>query len=124
VTAPGVYPLPGWGGELVVDPVDMPATCEGAVVDLSNLARLELRPRSGAEHFKLGAGRPARSLKKQFQATGLPARERGGPLLWVDDRLLFVPGLGIDAAWHDRDAPQACKLSWRGLVVPMLHRGG
>jgi tRNA(Ile)-lysidine synthase len=124
VTAPGVYPLPGWGGELVVEPVDMPASCDAAVVDLSILARLALRPRSGAEQFQLGAGRPARSLKKQFQAMGLPASARGGPLLWVDDRLLFVPGLGIDAAWHDRDAPQPCTLSWRGLVVPMLHRGG
>ena len=45
----------------------------------------------------MGAGRPPRSLKKQFQALGVPAWQRGGPLVFAGAQLLYVPGLGIDA---------------------------
>ena len=40
--------------------------------------------------------RPARSLKKQFQAAGVSPWERGGPLVYSGGQLVFVPGLGID----------------------------
>jgi tRNA(Ile)-lysidine synthase len=54
--------------------------------------------RQGGERFQLQPGRPPRSLKKQFQAAGVPAWARAAPLLVAaDGTLLFVPGLGIDA---------------------------
>lgn len=54
--------------------------------------------RQGGENFQGQAGRPPRSLKKQFQAAGIPAWARAAPLLVAaDGTLLFVPGLGIDA---------------------------
>lgn len=54
--------------------------------------------RQGRERFQGEPGRPPRSLKKQFQAAGIPAWARAAPLLvTVDGTLLFVPGLGIDA---------------------------
>ncbi len=68
-----------------------------AGVGIAALRRLELLPRTGAEQFQAGPGRPARALKKQYQAAGVPANQRGGPLIYSEGRLLFVPGLGIDS---------------------------
>ena len=70
-------------------------------------------PRPGAMQFQAGPGRPPRSLKKQFQAAGVPAWCRNAPiLLAADGRLLFVPGLGMDArAVTDRGGPRVT-LSW------------
>jgi len=87
----GIHRLPGWGGNLRVVRVK-----EGGV-PLAWLAQAELRERSGGEQFQAGLGRPARSLKKQFQAAELPAWERSGPLVYSGGQLVFVPGLGIDA---------------------------
>lgn len=87
----GIHRLPGWGGNLRVVRVK-----EGGV-PLAWLAQAELRARSGGEQFQAGLGRPARSLKKQFQAAELPAWERSGPLVYSGGQLVFVPGLGIDA---------------------------
>jgi tRNA(Ile)-lysidine synthase len=54
--------------------------------------------RQGGERFQGQPGRPPRSLKKEFQAAGIPAWARAAPLLVAaDGTLLFVPGLGIDA---------------------------
>jgi tRNA(Ile)-lysidine synthase len=69
---------------------------EGGVA-LAGLAQAELRPRSGGEDFQCGPARPPRSLKKQWQAAGVPAWSRDGPLLWAGGRLVYVPGLGVDA---------------------------
>ena len=87
----GAYRLPGWGGCLRVMRVK-----EGGV-PLAWLAQVELRERSGGERFQAGIGRPARSLKKQFQSAELPAWQRSGPLVYSGGQLVFVPGLGIDA---------------------------
>ncbi len=87
----GRYPLPGWGGVLVAERV------RAGGIALARLQALRLAPRGGGEQFQPAAGRPARSLKKQYQAAGLPAWSRGGPLLWSGEWLLYVPGLGIDA---------------------------
>lgn len=87
----GTYRLPGWGGRLRAVRVK-----EGGV-PLAWLAQIELRERSGGERFQAGIGRPARSLKKQFQAAELPAWQRAGPLVYSGGQLVFVPGLGIDA---------------------------
>lgn len=99
----GRHPIAGWHGELHVEPV------ESHGVALARLAAVEVRPRVGGEKFQLGVGRPARPLKKQYQAQGVVAWEREGPLLYAAERLIFVPGLGIDArAFAGRGEPQAC----------------
>ncbi len=87
----GRFMLAGWGGELVAKRVK-----EGGV-PLAWLAHLELRPREGGEQFQAGLGRPARSLKKQYQAADVPEWERNGPLVYSGGQLVFVPGLGLDA---------------------------
>lgn len=88
----GSHALPGWGGVLVVTRVRSQGLPAAALADV------ELRERRGGERFQLGPGRPARSLKKQFQAQDVSAADRDGPLVFGGDgALLFVPGLGIDA---------------------------
>jgi tRNA(Ile)-lysidine synthase len=107
VMQPGTVPVPQWGGTLVVRPVQ-----EGGVA-LAVLRQLRLRPRQGGEQFQCHAGSTPRSLKKQYQALGVPAWERGGPLVYGGGRLLFVPGLGIDArALAHHGEPQVA-LAWQ-----------
>lgn len=104
----GRYALPGWGGVLVVK-----AVREGGIA-LARLAALQLLPRLRAERFQLAAGRPPRSLKKQFQARAVPEWSRQGPLLHdADGRLLFVPGLGIDARALAAPGERQMALSWQ-----------
>lgn len=87
----GVHRLPGWGGRLRIRSVT-----NGGVMR-SCLAELRLVPRSGSEQFQSAPSRPARSLKKCFQASAVPAWARAGPLVYAGERLLYVPGLGVDA---------------------------
>jgi tRNA(Ile)-lysidine synthase len=87
----GRHAVPGTDAALQVR-----AAREG--MPLALLRGAQWRARAGAERFQRAPGTPPRSLKKQFQAAGLPAWSRGAPLLFgADGALLFVPGLGIDA---------------------------
>ena len=108
----GPVVLPAGWGELLVEPV------EGEGVPLAWLNDCELLPRRGGERFQVATGRPARSLKKQFQMLGVPAWAREGPLLWARGQLVFVPGLGMDArAWGQSGETQV-RLSWRPAAAP------
>jgi tRNA(Ile)-lysidine synthase len=88
---PGVHELKGWDGAIEVRTVSAggipPAVAE----------RLEVRERRPGDRFQGGVGRPARSLKLQFQAAGLAAWHRQGPVLSRDGVPVFVAGLGLDA---------------------------
>ena len=95
LSLPGAHRLPSWRGRFEVEPA------RDCGVLASTLREVQVRPRSGGERLSLATRGTPRSLKKQFQANGVPAWQRDGPLLFLpDDALLFVPGLGIDArAW-------------------------
>jgi tRNA(Ile)-lysidine synthase len=70
-------------------------------------------PRQGGEQFQRSAGTPPRSLKKQFQAAGVPAWSRSAPLLVASDgTLLFVPGIGIDARALAAPGTPRVSLEW------------
>ena len=102
----GASALPGWGGTLKVERV-----AEGGV-PLPWLAQLELRPRVGGERFQAGLGRPPRSLKLQYQAAGVPERERHGPLIYSGGQLVFVPALGLDARVIGLPGQPLVRLVW------------
>ncbi|MBS0445627.1 MAG: tRNA lysidine(34) synthetase TilS [Proteobacteria bacterium] len=102
----GVRRLPGWGGRLDVVKVE-----EGGV-PLAWLGHLELRERAGAEQFQAGLGRPPRSLKKQYQAAGIAASERTGPLIYSGGQLVYVPGLGLDARVIGMPGQPLVRLEW------------
>ena len=106
----GRYPLPGWSGALQVERV------KEAGVPLAWLACLELRRRSGGERFQAGPGRPPRSLKKQYQAAGVPMWGRNGPLVYSGGQLVFVPGLGLDARVVGLPGQPLVTLRWLPLA--------
>jgi tRNA(Ile)-lysidine synthase len=103
----GSYALPGWGGVLVATRV------KTGGVPAAWLAHLELRARKGGEQFQAGIGRPARSLKKQFQAAEVPEWARSGPLVFSGGQLVFVPGLGLDARVLALPGQPQLGLHWR-----------
>jgi tRNA(Ile)-lysidine synthase len=85
------------------------------------LADCQLRPRTGGEDFQRGPRSIPRSLKKQYQALGVRGRARSGPLVYAGDRLVFVPGLGIDARSLRTEGADLRCLHWEpdpGGVAP------
>jgi len=108
----GVVRLPGWGGTLRVRRV------ASGGVPLPWLAHAELRERSSGAQFQAGLGRPARSVKKQFQAAGLDEAERTGPWVYSGGQLVYVPGLGIDARVIGLPGQPQVTLEW----LPLLNR--
>jgi tRNA(Ile)-lysidine synthase len=96
LSSPGLYPLPQWGGTLEVER-------SSAGVPAAALKACTLRAREGGEQFQRAPRSTPRSLKKQYQAAGIAPWQREGPLVFADDKLLFVPGLGLDARWLPDD---------------------
>jgi tRNA(Ile)-lysidine synthase len=89
---PGVLRVPAWGGHFI-------CTLAAPGIAPAVLQTAQLRARQGAEVFQFTAHSAARSLKKQFQARGVPAWQREGPLLFdAQGQLLFVPGLGLNGS--------------------------
>jgi tRNA(Ile)-lysidine synthase len=117
----GRWPVPGWAGVVEV------STATGPGLPVDQLRRALWRRRSGGERFQARPGSPPRSLKKQFQAAGVPEHQRAVPLLWsADGALLFVPGLGLDARhWASAGQP-ALALRWcpdAGVSAPVKPAG-
>lgn len=86
--------------------------CQTGGADPALLQALQPRQRVGGERFQLQPNSLPRSLKKQYQAMGLPASARQGPLLWMADRLVFVPGLGLDARCQAPSGTPQLALRW------------
>ena len=108
----GFYPLPQWHGGWQVERV-----AAGGVA-IAVLQCLSVRARQGGEQFLLKPAGTRRSLKKVYQAQGIPAWQRGAPLLFAGDALLYVPGLGVDARfWAVADDQAQLSLTWRPDVV-------
>ncbi|MBV8469877.1 MAG: tRNA lysidine(34) synthetase TilS [Burkholderiaceae bacterium] len=103
----GVHPCPGWQGAWQVQRVEQ----GGVAPDL--LARAQMRVRRGGEQFQQHTRSMPRSLKKSWQAAGVPVSGRAGPLLFAQDRLLWVPGLGCDARMLAPAGQVQLSLSWR-----------
>lgn len=58
---------------------------------------LTVRARGGGEKFRPGKNRPEKTLKQLFQESGIPPWQRSRiPLLYCGDRIIWVPGIGID----------------------------
>ena len=103
---PGRIELPAWGGTLELAPVEQ----GGATLSL--LAHAGLRERQPGDQFQLAPRSTARGLKKQFQALGVPAWQRSGPIMATADQVLFVPGLGIDARAQAAPGEPQLALRW------------
>ncbi|MDC8770923.1 tRNA lysidine(34) synthetase TilS [Roseateles albus] len=103
----GVHPAPEWGGAWLVERVG------SGGIELSQLTQLTQRARSGGEQFQLKPKGVLRSLKKVYQEQAVPAWCRRGPLLFLGEVLLFVPGLGLNARYRAADGLPQVSLAWR-----------
>ena len=105
------YAIAGFAGTLAV------CATERCGISPRRLAQVVARVRAGGERFQLQPAGAARSLKKQYQAAGLAAEARDGPLLFdAAGALLFAPGLGLDArTWAPPGTPQ-WSLRWLPCV--------
>ena len=106
LSQPGRWAAPGWPGVWEV------SVCTAGGAAPGCLQTLQARARSGGERFQASAGGLPQSLKKQYQQAGIPAHGRAGPLLWSAGRLLWVPGLGIDARCQAADGEPQLALRW------------
>ncbi|HRI90121.1 MAG: tRNA lysidine(34) synthetase TilS [Candidatus Accumulibacter sp.] len=76
-------------------------------------ARVFLRVRQGGERLRPDARRPARTLRNLLQEAAVPPWERARlPLLWCGERLAWVGGLGVDAAFACAPGEQGVELLW------------
>ncbi len=96
IDGPGRYPVSGEGGAWLGDLV-VTQTSSGPGVRMVVGTELTLRSRCGGEQFQRHPRAALRSLKKQYQAAGVPVWARFGPLVWHERSLYWVPGLGLDA---------------------------
>ncbi len=113
----GAHAVPGWpDGELWLQP------CAKGGLPVALLHAVLVLPRRGGEQFQRAPRTPPRSLKKQFQAAGVPAWQRQAPLLSTPGgALLFVPGLGVDARCMAQPGAPQFSIEWRastGLRQP------
>jgi tRNA(Ile)-lysidine synthase len=103
----GMYDVPGSNASLRVGEI------KTGGIPLALLRNAQWRAREAAQQFQRAPGTPPRSLKKQYQAAGVPAWSREAPLLVsAGGQLLFVPGLGADARALAAPGQPRVSLSW------------
>jgi tRNA(Ile)-lysidine synthase len=79
-------------------------------------ASVEVRFRQGGERFQPAGRRHSTSLKKLFQASGVPPWLRDRiPLIYVDDELAAVAGLWVGAAYSVSGSRRGWLVSWTAL---------
>jgi len=101
--------LPELGGTLAMERVS------GKGISLTRLQGkpVTIRLRRGGERLQPDCARPRRSLKNLLQETRVPPWQRERlPLLFREDRLVWVPGLGIDCAYQAADGEPAVLPEW------------
>ena len=100
--------LPSLGGELRF------AKAAGGI-DPARIPRggLEVALRRGGERLRPRAGGPSRTLKNLFQEAGVPEWERSRlPMLYCGQRLVWVPGLGVDADFAVGEGAKGWRPAW------------
>jgi tRNA(Ile)-lysidine synthase len=71
--------------------------------------------RHGGERMRLQPGGPSRSLKNLLQEAGVPLWERPVmPLLWCGDELVWVPAVGVAAAFRCAPGEDGWLPTWVG----------
>ena len=78
--------------------------------------KVTLRTRQGGERMQLHPLRPHRTLKNLFQESATPPwRRHRVPLIYCDDELVCVPGLGEDCEWRATGDEPGLIVSWELL---------
>jgi len=83
-----------------------------------SLAKLQAKPvsvhvRGGGERLQPDCRRPRRSLKNLLQEAGVPPWRRDGlPLLFCGNKLVWVPGIGIDCEFQAQAGDTSVVPEW------------
>jgi len=119
VHAPAVAPFAAtWQGErLLALPHGtlefVSCTGEGMARAALDSAAVTVRPRAGGERIRLAGDRPRRALKGILQDAGTPPWQRESlPLVFCDDVLAVVPGVGVDAAFRAAPGMPGYEIRW------------
>lgn len=97
------------GGVLAFEPT------RGAGLAASKLGgtAVTLRSRGGGERIQLAADRPRRAVKKLLQEASMPAWDREAlPLVWSDDELVAVPGVGVALDYQAAPDEAGWRIEW------------
>ncbi|MCB4811429.1 tRNA lysidine(34) synthetase TilS [Methylovorus menthalis] len=87
----------------------------GLALDRLSGKTLRIRHRQGGEHFKPHANRPGRSLKHWLQDAAMPPWQREQlPLVFGDDELIWVPGIGMASHLQAEAHEDGLVIRWSG----------
>jgi tRNA(Ile)-lysidine synthase len=112
-------PIPGLAGTLRF------ARCIGAGVSLQKIngQPITIRLRQGGERLRPDCNRPRRSLKNLLREASLPPWQRQRlPLIFSAERLVCVPGIGVDCDFQAAEDGQGLVVEWQ--ANPGLPWGG
>lgn len=97
------------------------AVGEGIAMPAARAGEWYFASRGGGESLRLGVDRPTRTLKNLLQEREVAVWQREKlPLLFHGERLVWVPGIGIDAEYACRPGEEGLKPSWRVAGKPAL----
>jgi len=92
----------------------VPCSGDGAAQAALDSAEVTVRTRAGGERIRLANDRPRRALKGLLQDAGMPPWQRESlPLVFCDDVLAVVPGVGVDAAFRAAPGTPGYEVRWR-----------
>lgn len=97
------------GGKLLFNQV----TGSGLAINLG-MTKLRISNRDGGERFKPDAQRPTRTLKYLLQEINMPPWQRLYlPLIYWEDKLAFVPGVGIAHGLEAKGGEPGLEIIWQ-----------
>ena len=87
---------------------------EGLAVKRLGITSLRIEYRRGGERFKPDNRKPTRTLKHLLQEAGMPpwCRERL-PLIYYEDTLAIVPGIGVTADLQAKEHEPGLMITWQ-----------
>jgi tRNA(Ile)-lysidine synthase len=86
---------------------------EGFALNRVKNIKLRIKNREGGERFKPELGRPYRSLKQVLQTHAMPPWQREQlPLIFMDETLVIIPSVGVDAGLQVADEELGLMVYW------------
>jgi tRNA(Ile)-lysidine synthase len=85
----------------------------GLAFERLGINRLRIASRVGGERFKPDLAKPTRTLKHLLQEANIPPWQRERlPLIYCDDTLALVPGIGVECTLQARAEETGLTIVW------------